>query len=273
LVDLVPKAAAKPAAGTQAAPAQAKPGAVPQKGAAPPMPTVPTVSGFRIKAQRTKPIDMLTAHFTELSFIEMTIEKDTLCALNVESRDLKKDPALFSIIYFRPENIEVVYTCLAAMSPKKRRIDVLRHFLNMLTISEDCYKVEMRQVYQLLEAAISYMTEYVTADYDRLFSLYDNLKTEAANLQKKVGDLSNSNATLSKENYELKSKNDELTIKLKSLETLSDPVLSLKIQEWLSEHKGEINIADFSKVYNVPETRVEQMLNKLVTEGYLETKG
>ncbi|MEM2138510.1 MAG: hypothetical protein QW568_05465, partial [Candidatus Anstonellaceae archaeon] len=107
----------------------------------------------------------------------------------------------------------------------------------------------------------------------RLFSLYDNLKTEAASLQKKVGDLSNSNATLSKENYELKSKNDELTIKLKSLETLSDPVLSLKIQEWLSEHKGEINIADFSKVYNVPETRVEQMLNKLVTEGYLETKG
>ena len=67
--------------------------------------------------------------------------------------------------------------------------------------------------------------------------------------------------------------NDELSVRLKGLETLSDTVLSLKIQEWLAEHKGEINISDFSKVYNVPENRVEQMLNKLVTEGYLETKG
>ena len=66
---------------------------------------------------------------------------------------------------------------------------------------------------------------------------------------------------------------DELTLKLRELETMSDPVLSLKIQEWLSEHKGEINIADFSKVYNVSESRVEQMLNKMVTEGYLATKG
>ena len=246
-----------------------KPGSV----QSPSLPAAPIVSGFRLQAQRVKGVDALSAKFAELSFLQMSTDKDTLCAMNVESRDLKKDPALFSIIYFKPDSIEVLYTCLANMSPKKRRIDVLRHFLNMLTISEDCYRIDMKQLYQLLESAISYMTEYVTADYDRLFSLYDNLKTESSSLQKKVAELSTSNAALSKENYELKSKNDELTIKLKSLETYSDAVLSLKIQEWLSEHKGEINISDFSKVYNVPETRVEQMLNKLVTEGYLETKG
>ena len=117
------------------------------------------------------------------------------------------------------------------------------------------------------------MREYVTADYDKLYSLYDNLKTEQAVLQKKVKEMSDATASLSKENYELKSRNDELQLKLKGLETFSDSVLALKIQEWLSEHKGEINIADFSKVYAVPESRVEQMLNKLVTEGYLESKG
>jgi regulator of replication initiation timing len=237
------------------------------------LPTIPSVSGFRLMAQRIKDIEMLSAHFAELSFLEMTIDKDTLCCLNVESRDLRKDPALFSIIYFKPDKIEVLYTCLAAMSPKKRRIDVLRHFLNMLTIAEDCYKVEMKQMFQLLESAISYMTEYVTADYDKLFSQYDNLKTESSGMQKKVSEFRDANASLSKENFELKNKNDELVIRLKSLETFSDSVLALKIQEWLAEHKGEINISDFSKVYNVPETRVEQMLNKLVTEGYLETKG
>ena len=92
-------------------------------------------------------------------------------------------------------------------------------------------------------------------------------------MQKKVKDFAESNSQLSKENYELKNRNDELVLRLKSLETLSDSVLTLKIQEWLSEHRGEINIADFAKVYNVSEMRVEQMLNKMVTEGFLETKG
>ncbi len=274
MVDLRFPMQSKPADAKQSsAQALGTKGQVPRGTSSPALPTAPIVSGFRLQAKRTADCKSLSEKFAELSFLEMSTDKDTLAALNVESRDLKKDPALFSIIYFKPDSIEALYTCLANMSPKKRRIDVLRHFLNLLTIAEDCYDVELRQLYQLLESAISYMTEYVTADYDRLFSLYDNMKSENATLQKKVSELSNANGSLSKENYELKSKNDELTIKLKSLETFSDAVLSLKIQEWLSEHKGEINIADFSRVYNVPETRVEQMLNKLVTEGYLETKG
>jgi hypothetical protein len=236
-------------------------------------PQVPTVSGFRVQARRTKGAKELAAHFSELSFLEMTDDGGTLCVLNVESRDLRKDPALFSIVRFGPGAIEATYTCLANMSPKKRRIEVLRHFLNMLTLAEDCYEVDMRQLYQLLESAVADMTEYVSADYDRLFSLYDNLKAEFSGLQKKIRELSDGNSSLSKENYELKSRNDELTLKLRTLETLSDAVLTLKIQEWLSEHKGEINIADFAKVYNVSEMRVEQMLNRMVTEGYLETKG
>lgn len=242
-------------------------------GRAQPQASAPSVSGFRVMAKRVKPSQELSAHFSELGFLEMSTDKDTLVALNVESRDIQKNPYLFSIIYFRPNMIEAMYTCLPTMSPKKRRIDVLRHFLNLLTIAEDCYSVDMKQVYQLLEASVSDMTEYVTADYDRLFSLYDNLKTEHAALQKKVREMSEATSSLSKENYELKSKNDELQLRLRGLETFSDSVLALKIQEWLAEHKGEINIADFSKVYNVPEARVEQMLNKLVTEGYLESKG
>lgn len=237
------------------------------------LPSVPTVGGFRIRARRNAQANELSRNFAELSFLELSIEKDTLTVLNVESRDIQKNPFLFSLISFGPASIDVKYTCLANMSPKKRRIEVLRHFLNLLTLSEDSYDISLAEIFQLLEASIADMTEYVSSDYDKLFSSYDNLKTEHSTLQKKIKDLSDSNSSLSKENFELKSRNDELVLKLKSLETFSDPVLSLKIQEWLSEHKGEINIADFSKVYNVPESRVEQMLNKLVTEGFIELRG
>lgn len=250
---------------------KAKPGA--PAGAGPIAQAVPTVSGFRLQAVRTRGIRDLSVHFAEVSFLEMMSEGDTLSVLNVESRDLKKDPALFSIVRFKPDMVECAYTCLANMSPKKRQLEVLRHFMNMLTLAEDCYEIQIKQVYQLVESSFADMTEYVSTDYDKLYSLYDNLKTEFAVIQKKSKELVESNSQLSKENYELKNKNDELTLRLKSLETLSDTVLALKIQEWLSEHKGEINIADFSKVFNIPEMRVEQILNKMVTEGYLENKG
>jgi DNA-binding IscR family transcriptional regulator len=233
----------------------------------------PSVSGFRIRARRQVQPSELMRNFSELAFLELNVDKDSLVVLNVESRDIQKNPYLFSIITFKPDMIEAKYTCLANMSPKKRRIEVLRHFLNLLTLTEECYDIRLAEVFQLLESSISNMTEYVSSDYDKLYSTYDSLKTEHANLQKKVRDLTDSNASLSKENYELKSKNDDITLRLRGLETFSDQVLSLKIQEWLSEHKGEINIADFSKVYNVPENRVEQMLNKMVTEGFIELKG
>ena len=233
----------------------------------------PSVSGFQVMGKRLKGPNQLSRLFAELSFLEMTVEDDALVVLNVESRDLRKEPALFSIVYFEPSRIRVAYTCLPNMGPKKRTIEVLRHFLNLLTLAEGCYDISHAQLYQLMESAISGMTEYVSTDYDRLFSLYDNLKTEVSSLQKKVRDLSEGNASLSKENYDLKTKNDDLLLKVKALESLSDSVLAIKIQDWLSQHKGEINISDFSRVYGVPETRVEQMLNKLVTEGFLATKG
>ncbi len=248
-------------------------GARGQQGQAQPSTAEPSVSGFRISAKRIRGVKDLATHFAELSFAEMTSDGDTLSVLNVESRDLRKDPALFSIIRFKPDCIECTYTCLANMSPKKRRLEALKYYLNMLTIAEDCYEVSTKQLYQILESAISDMGEYVSLDYEKLFSLYDNLKAESSSMQKKVKDFAESNSQLSKENYELKNRNDELVLRLKSLETLSDSVLTLKIQEWLSEHRGEINIADFAKVYNVSEMRVEQMLNKMVTEGFLETKG
>lgn len=256
---------------------QADSGAKPQPGraqaTAPPPSSEPTVSGFRVSVRRTRGVKDMSTRFSELSFVEMNVEGDTLNVLNVESRDLRKDPALFSIIRFKPDSVECTYTCLANMSPKKRRLEVLRHFLNMLTLVEDCHEVSIKQVYQILESAINDMSEYVTLDYEKLFSLYDNLKAEFSAMQKKVKDFTESSSQLSKENYELKNRNDELVLKVKALETLSDSVLTLKIQEWLSEHRGEINIAEFSKVYNVSEMRVEQMLNKMVTEGFLETKG
>jgi DNA-binding IscR family transcriptional regulator len=46
-----------------------------------------------------------------------------------------------------------------------------------------------------------------------------------------------------------------------------------KIQSWLSEHGYEINISDFARINKVSEARVEQVLNKMVREGYVTLRG
>ncbi|MFH0817278.1 MAG: hypothetical protein V1909_01455, partial [Candidatus Micrarchaeota archaeon] len=75
-----------------------------------------------------------------------------------------------------------------------------------------------------------------------------------------------------KENIELKSKIDDLTIRVREAEAYSDEVLIGKIQQWLKEHKNEINIFEFAKIFKVSETRVEQVLSKMVNDGILEVR-
>jgi hypothetical protein len=232
----------------------------------------PSVSGFRIEGSRGKGASEVLSRLASISFLELAQEKSAVIAVNVESRDIQKNPYLFSIVYFKEGSIDVVYTVIPGLSPKKRRLEMIKHALNLLTILEDCYAVPMKQVYQLVEKAISDMGEYVSLDYDKLFSSYDSAKSEQASAKKKVKDLSAANEQLGKENYDLKIKNDELTLRVKSLETYTDSVLMLKIQEWINEHNGEINIGEFARVNGVLESRVEQILNRLVTEGYIESK-
>ncbi len=232
----------------------------------------PKVSGFSIEAKRTGSSQEVFEDLSELSFLELLEEDGTIIAINVESRDLQKNPFLFSLCYFRPDKIEILYTYTAGMSPKKRRLDALKYLLNLLTLSESHYKVDNRQMYQMLEQAVSEMGEYVTSDYDKLYSVYDSLKSELSSLQKKAGDLQEANTILSRENYDLKLARDEIASKLSDLQAISDDVLATKIQEWLSEHNSEINITEFSRANSIAESRVEAMLNRLVSEGYLAAR-
>ena len=61
--------------------------------------------------------------------------------------------------------------------------------------------------------------------------------------------------------------------RLKVLETYSDNSLMVIVQEWLDAHDDSIDVNEFAKNYKISPTRVEQILNKMVTLGYIELKG
>jgi hypothetical protein len=64
-----------------------------------------------------------------------------------------------------------------------------------------------------------------------------------------------------------------LTAKLKDLERYSDQSLMVMVQDWIESHANTIDIGEFSKNYNLPQPRVEQILNKMVSLKYIELKG
>ncbi len=60
---------------------------------------------------------------------------------------------------------------------------------------------------------------------------------------------------------------------MKALETYSDESLMVMIEDWIDAHNNTIDIDEFSKAYKIPQPRVEQILNRMVTMGYIELKG
>jgi len=243
----------------------------PEKKTAAPAYKKPVVDGFKIKGKLTGSFDNIAKTLRTISFLEVAQEKSAVNIVYVESRDIDKNPYLFSIVKVEEGEVEVLYTIPPEISPRKRRVDVLRYLLNILSLFEKEYRIENKVFYQLLEDAVKELTDSVTMDYSKLYTAYDSLKKEANDLRQKTERLEDQVEALTNQNYELKAENDETRIRLEELEKLSEETLRTKIQEWVVEHNGSINISEFAKVYHTPETRVEEVLNRLVSEGYLET--
>ncbi len=230
------------------------------------------VDGFELEAKLSITKRKLLSLLKQLPNVDIVDYKDGVAVIYVESRNIRKQPYLFSIIYLEKDKIRFLYTIPPKISPKKRRLEVLSYFLNMMSYLGDAYQVPLRELYLLLQEAIREMSEYVSLDYEQMYSMHDALKAQIEQLKREIETLRESNNTLARQNYELKMKLDELQVKYDKLKGLSDEALKNKIMEWISEHNGEIDIMEFSKLYNIHPTRVEEMLNLLVEAGFLEPK-
>ncbi len=231
----------------------------------------PQVDGFNIKGKvlKGKPKD-LAAILRSISFLEIAPEKDVLNIIYVESRDIDKNPYLFSILKIKEDEIQVLYTIPPEIGPKKRRVDVILYLLNILSLIEAYFSVDNKILYQLVENSIKDLSSSVTMDYTKLYTSFDSMKKEIDDYKKKVDRFTEQAQALSSQNYELKTHNDEMRLRIQELEGLSDEALKSKLQEWVAEHNGSINLSEFTKVYKLSDARVEEILNRLVSEGYLE---
>src|SRR3990167_5193063 len=100
----------------------------------------PSVDGFKIKGTLRGTIQDVASLLRTVSFLEVAPEKDAVNAVYVESRDINKAPYLFSILRIKEDEIELIYSVPPEIAPKKRRLDMIRYLLNILSLVENYYK-------------------------------------------------------------------------------------------------------------------------------------
>ncbi|MEM2948229.1 MAG: hypothetical protein QXY05_00930 [Candidatus Anstonellales archaeon] len=243
--------------------------AIPVKAGEGEKPSAPDVGALRINAKLTVSFDDVERAILPVEKGEVAKTKEGVSFAYVETRDLNGVPISFFIINFKKDGMDVLYSIPQNTTPSKRKWEVTKKLLTILMLLRDAYVIDTKDIIGLVDMVIKDLDAYATQDYGRLYSEYDKLKNEIKRLNRKVVVLSEENERLVKENYELNSKNDELILKIKKLETLSPETLRERIQDWLREHNGEINIGEFARIYSVPEALVEEQLNKLVKEGFI----
>jgi len=233
----------------------------------------PKTDEIKLKGALSGSYEQIQTRLSSLQLFSTDITNDGLTILRVESRDIQKRPFLFVIITLGRDGVSIKYTIGLDSSPKMRRLYVLQSLVSILALVTDLYHVEDTELYQHLDSSIDEVLGSVSQSYSTLFNNYDSLFNEFRELKRRNIELTSSNKNLTVQATQLSDQNQELASRLKILETYSDEALMVMVEDWIESHDNTIDVNGFANTYKIVPTRVEEMLNKMVSLNYIELKG
>ncbi len=207
-----------------------------------------------------------------LPFFSSKIENSETSIARVESRNIKKKPFLFYIVRIRNEGISIVYSIAPDTSERMRRLAVVKNVASLLSMITDYYQVDQVRFLQYVDSVIDDVLNGLSQSYSTLFNKYDALLSEYREYKRLNMELTASNRNLAIQASQLKNENNQLKGDLATLQTYSDESLMAMLQDWIETHNNSIDIDEFAGNYKLPSPRVEQMLDKMVSLGYIELK-
>jgi hypothetical protein len=233
----------------------------------------PKTDGIEIKAKLVGTFEEIYKRFSTLQLFTLSKYAGGVRLLRVESRDIQKKPFLFIIIDLKSDKVTVDYTIALDASPKLRRLVILKTLLSVLSLISDIYTIDNTELFQYLDSSIDDVLGSISQSYSSLFNNYDSLFNEYREIKRLNIELEASNKNLTVQALQLSDENKRLGEKLKALESYSDDALMVMVEDWLESHDATIDINEFAKAFKMTPTRVEQILNKMVTLGYIEMRG
>ncbi len=233
----------------------------------------PKVYEIKLGGSLLGSFDTMASRLSSLQIFTIKLIPNGISLIRVESRDMQKKPFLFFVITFNKDGIDVQYSVPMDTSEKLRKLSVLKNLFGVLSLVSDLYMPNTMQLFQYADSSIDEVLNSLSQSYSTLFNNYDSLFNESRELKRLNIELAASNKNLTVQASQLSSQNKELQAKLSSLETYSDESLMVMVQEWIESHSSTIDINEFAETYKITPPRVEQILNKMVSSGYIEIKG
>ncbi|MGC8538311.1 MAG: hypothetical protein ACP5MK_00365 [Candidatus Micrarchaeia archaeon] len=233
----------------------------------------PKVEAIAFSGKLTGSFEDIASKLATLPFLSVKQQKDELIIARVESRNIHKRPFLFYIVSIRDSGMTVTYSIAPDTSERIRRLTIIKNMASILSIIAGQFLIDQVKFFQYVDSAIDDAINGLSQDYSVLFNRYDYLLAEYREQRRLNSELSVANRNLTLQATQLSEENKKLRAELDKLQIYSDEALMSIVQGWIETHNSSIDLDEFSQAYKVSIPRVEQILDKMVSLGYLELKG
>lgn len=233
----------------------------------------PRIEEVEFPGKLATTLEAIKTKVLQIPFYTAKLSGGELDIIRVESVNVHKMPFLFYIIKVRPDSIVLLYSIIPNTSERLRRATALGGLAAVLAMAGADFRIDEAKFFQYIDSAIGDVLGGMTESYSTLFNKYDALVAGYTELKKLAQDLTVSNRNLTIQTSQLSEENKRLQSQLSDLQTYSDDALMAMVQDWIEVHNSSIDITEFAKTYKLTEPRVEQILDKMVSMGYMELKG
>ncbi len=240
----------------------------------------PIVEQIELKGELTGTFEQAAKKLAALQMYSVKASASGMTVVRVESRNIQKKPFLFMIFEFSKSGTTAYYSIAPDTSQAKaidasaktRKLSVLKNLTALLSLISDSYKIDDSELFQNIDSAIDDVLGSLQLNYAQLMSSYESLYGKYIQIKKLNISLSNSNKNLSTSATLLNTENGELKGRLEKLESYSDESLMALVDEWLDSHDGTIDVNEFANTHKITPSRVDQILDKMVSMGYIELR-
>ncbi|MDE1762401.1 MAG: hypothetical protein KGH59_04455 [Candidatus Micrarchaeota archaeon] len=232
----------------------------------------PKVEQISFDGKLVGTLESAKAKLAAMPFFAMKIDEGGLHVARVESRNIHKKPFLFYLVNIQPEQVSVVYSIAPDTSEKLRRLYIIKNLSSILSIIDGDYQVDDSRFLQYVDSSIDDALNGLSQSYSTLFNKYDALLAEYREMRRLNLELSASNRNLTIQTSQFEEENKQLKGQLKALQTYSDESLMAMVEDWIETHNNSIDINEFAQNYKIAAPRIEQILDKMVSLGYIELR-
>lgn len=234
--------------------------------------TIPKVEEVTFGGALNGTLEQALARISQIPFYSIKLEDGKLVAARIESRNINKKPYLFYMIEISKDSIGAIYSIPPDTSDRMRRAYVIKDMISMLSILSGIFKIDETRFYQYVDSVVDDLLKGLSDNYSSLFNKYDSQLSEYRELKRLNLELSAANRNLTVQTSQLNEENKKLKEDLTALQKYSDQALMNMVMDWIEVHNSTIDVGEFAKTYNIVQPRVEQILDKMVSQGYLELK-